>query len=240
MSPETFEKLIDLRDGVLGEAEKSRLLQQIDSDPQIKQEWQLLNEAVTVIADAGLARRVAQVAAMHSADQATPVVEMRTAPVRRMSTMLMRVAAVVVLVLGAFTAYRMVNSSPDNLYGQYYVSYDLNTARGASASTALEQAYRTKNWQVVDAEFKKSHVHDQSAYFLHGMSQLESKQFYEAAADFKNVLALNKTASQQRYQDEAEYYLAMSYLAAGNKAAAEPILEAIQKDAGHLYHERVK
>jgi hypothetical protein len=42
------------------------------------------------------------------------------------------------------------------------------------------------------------------------------------------------------FQDETEYYLAMSYLANSEAAQALPILEKIKADKNHLYNERVE
>ena len=69
------------------------------------------------------------------------------------------------------------------------------------------------------------------------MANLELKDYAEAIEKFKQVLAENNRSGSDLFQDEAEYYLAMSYLANNEAEEALPIIERIKADKNHLYHQ---
>jgi tetratricopeptide (TPR) repeat protein len=71
------------------------------------------------------------------------------------------------------------------------------------------------------------------------MANLELKKYSEAIDAFGQVIAANAKSGDNYFQDEAEYYLALAYLASNQATKAMPLLEKIRADKNHLYNEKV-
>ena len=76
--------------------------------------------------------------------------------------------------------------------------------------------------------------------FLAGMADLELKRYNDAIEHFEQVIAVNAQSGSDYFQDEAQYYLAISWLAKDKVNEALPILEKIRADKNHLYHDKVE
>ena len=107
-------------------------------------------------------------------------------------------------------------------------SFELNTTRGAENADAIEQAYRNKNWSAVISLSNASTQKTNKTYFLTAMANLELKKYDEAIDAFKQVIAANAKSGDNYFQDEAEYYLALAYLASNQATKAMPLLEKIK------------
>ena len=77
-------------------------------------------------------------------------------------------------------------------------------------------------------------------FFLTGIANLELKNYQDASRDFKSILAKTSEGMDQQFHDQAEFYLALTHLAAGEKDLALPIFNSISADPDHEYHERVR
>ena len=53
------------------------------------------------------------------------------------------------------------------------------------------------------------------------------------------ILEANRTSPEKILNDDAEYYLALSYLAADQPENALPLFQHIHDDAHHLYNDQV-
>lgn len=76
--------------------------------------------------------------------------------------------------------------------------------------------------------------------FLTGMADLELKRYNDAIEHFEQIMAVNAQAGTDFFQDEAQYYLAISWLAKDKVNEALPILEKIRADKNHLFHDKVE
>lgn len=174
-----------------------------------------------------------------ASDASTPTDKVTTGMVRNLYRNAMRVAACALLVAGGASLFKYVRLSSSSLYSEYYSSYDLNTSRGSATQDAIEQAYAEKNWPEVLAVFPAIKERSNKADFLAGIADLELRKFDDAIAHFEQVIATNSQAKTDYFEDEAEYYLAISWLAKNKVNEAMPMLEKIRADKGHLYHDKV-
>ncbi len=76
-------------------------------------------------------------------------------------------------------------------------------------------------------------------YFLTGMAYMEQKQYADALVLFNEVMTSNSKTHTQLFQDEAEYYAAMAYLATGQMVPARRLLDKMEADPDHLYHRQI-
>jgi hypothetical protein len=71
------------------------------------------------------------------------------------------------------------------------------------------------------------------------MADMEKKKYDEAIGMFQQVMAANTLSGSDYFEDESEFYLAMSWLARGDVKEAMPLFEKIRNDKNHLYHDVV-
>ncbi|HEV9035583.1 MAG TPA: hypothetical protein VGQ51_03135 [Puia sp.] len=256
MTPEQTHILIDrLDESLSGNPATGPSLEQ---NPEASQEWQYLHMAVDAIRDAGLYEQVSAVRAALKAEQegtrvvpfaetsgsasgATVETSEPTGAVvrsiyRRYS---LRAAALILVITSSAFLYKYLSISSQSLYDRYYSSFELNTARGAGDEQPIVKAYDAKDWTTVLSLAGTAKSRDNQTDFLAGMADLELKRYDDAITHFEEIIAVNTHAGTDFYQDEAEYYLAISWLARGNVNEAMPILEKIRADAHHQYHEKV-
>jgi len=237
----------------------------IAEDEDAAREWLYLQLAVDTIKDAGLREQVttvrkqwetqtastweAQAAAapepLAATQDQTTTTSDQTAEntggvVRNLYRNMMRVAACAVLVAGGACIFKYVRLSSSSLYSEYYTSYELNTSRGSTSQDAIEKAYTAKNWSEVLALFSPGKDRSNKTDFLAGLADLELKKFDDAIAHFEQIIASNTHSGGDYFEDEAEYYLAISWLAKDKVNEAMPILEKIRANKDHLYHDKVE
>jgi tetratricopeptide (TPR) repeat protein len=226
----------------------------IAEDEDVAKEWNYLNLAVDAVRQKGLYEQVGMVRSQWEAQAAnqegytegastTSEAQTEEKPasgvVRNLYRNMMRVAACALLIAGGATIFKYVRLSSSSLYSAYYSSYDLNTSRGSSTTDPIEQAYAEKNWPEVLARFSAAKERNNKIDFLAGMADLELKKVDDAIAHFEQVMATNSTTHTDYFEDEAEYYLAISWLAKNKVNEAMPILEKIKANKDHLYHQKV-
>ena len=235
----------------------------IAEDEDTAREWLYLQLAVDTVQDAGLHEQVATIRKQWEAVATTTMeAQANTAPesltatqdqsttstsdqtnggvVRNLYRNMMRVAACAVLVAGGACIFKYVRLSSSSLYSEYYTSYELNTTRGNTSQDAIEKAYTAKNWPGVLALFSPGKDRSNKTDFLAGLADLELKRFDDAIAHFEQIIASNSHSGGDYFEDEAEYYLAISWLAKDKVNEAMPILEKIRANKDHLYHDKVQ
>jgi len=157
---------------------------------------------------------------------------------RRMSPVLQIAAALIVVIVSA-SVIKVANTHPEGIFDKNYSDYQLSVTRGADVSDALEQAYRSRNWAAVSSAFEATHTKRQKDYFLTAMARMQQKEYYEAISLLKTLIQYNQ-GKEPYFEDEAEYYLAMNYLATGQAARAVELFDQIKADPRHVYYSRVE
>lgn len=233
--------LINYLDRTLEEREMREVEALINTDPEARQQWQYLQLAVEAVEYAALYDQVAAVKENFRTIQPETVA---TASHKRGNLIRLRsvlsMAAVLLLFVAAGT-YKYFTTSATQVYQQAFIAYTLQTTRGQATITDIEQAYRNRNWNAVIATFNTintSSLTDNKTLFLAGMAHLQLQHFATAGDLFKQVLANNARTSDDYFQDEAQFYLAMSELGGNNIQPAVQLLQQIRADKQHLYHDQ--
>jgi tetratricopeptide (TPR) repeat protein len=174
--------------------------------------------------------------------QPHPIREIPAAPVakvRRIISPAMQIAAIFIVVMGLAVVIKIANTHPQGIFENNYTAYDLGVTRGEDAPKEIEKAYRAKNWGAVYTAFQTTHTKTQEDYFLTAMARMEQKDYYEAISLLKTLIQFN-ASREPLFRDEAEYYVAMNYLATGQSAQALDLFDKIKADPRHLFHTRVE
>lgn len=232
----TTELLIQYLDGDLDEAKAREIKTSIDENVLVKEELDKLRTAKDAITSYGLKNKVASIhkEMMLELNQ-TPA---QTGVVRSMLWYGLRIAAMIIFVTGSFIAYQYYSATPAKLYSENFASFTMHETRGTNAS-ALQTAYQTGNMQEVINRFQSIQQPVAEDYFFAGNAYLNTSQPSKAIETFKLLQEKNKTDNTHYYEEDTEYYLAMGYLANNNAAKALPLLEKINGDVNHPYHQFV-
>ncbi len=140
-------------------------------------------------------------------------------------------AAAIALAVGALiymlTTYQ--NMSNVDLYASYYQPYaEEITVRDAGAVTQISQAiqlYKDKKYQEALPVFKQLLIAEPDNAELQlviGICQLELDNFDKASQTFSSV-------TNPLYKDQAQWYLAMTFLKQSDLGSASTILDSIQE-----------
>jgi tetratricopeptide (TPR) repeat protein len=255
----TQEQLIDHLDNTRLNRGADNMENQPDADPETIREWSQLRLAVEGIRQAGLYEQIESVKTEWLAQQAVktmPAIHMSAMPapagpkpaeskpagaiIRSITRTAIRVAACLFILGSGAAIYKYTMTNSAGIFSQYCSTYDLNTSRGANApADEMDEAYKNKNWTAVTELFKKKSPKTNKTYFLAGMADLESKKYDDAIGMFQQVMAANSQSGSDYFEDEAEFYLAMSWLARNDVKEAMPLLDKIRADKNHLYHDVV-
>ena len=151
----------------------------------------------------------------------------------------MKIAACILVLAGGAAVYKYATTSSAGIYEKYYSSYELTTSRGVTVADPIDQAYDSKNWSRVLSIFNTTKNKTTRSFFLAGMADLELKSYDAAVSEFTQVMAENMRSGADYFQDESEYYLAMSLLGQNRADQAMPLLQKIKANPNHLYHQKV-
>ncbi len=235
--PQT-EILISYIDGDISNDEKDVLQQQLQTDKAMQQELANLLLATDVVKSYGLKNKVANI---HT-KMMTEMVATSAQPkgmVRSLPKLFMKYAAGIILLLGIFGLYQYITVSADKLYNEQYNTYALTTLRGGETLPAIEQLYAEKKYDDVIAVFKQQPDASIKENFVAGQAYLTKADFADAVNCFKTVLAKNSNSKTGLLVDDAEYYLALSYLKNNENSKAFSLFEKIHNNKEHLYHNKV-
>ena len=240
MSLNNEEILIDYLDNRLEGEESLSAEQLIREDAAAAQELDHLRFSVELIREVAVLDQVTAARTAFSAGAKVVPMQKKESGVvvRSFSKNAMRVAATVLLLVGAATMYKYSITNASSVYDQNFTSFDLSTSRGNNNDGELEKAYRTKNWTSVENIFNGQKEKTTKSWFLAGMAEMELKNYDKAIVSFNEVMNLNRNNADPYFQDEAEYYLAMGYLGAKKPVEGLAILKRIRSDKDHLFYKK--
>ena len=140
----------------------------------------------------------------------------KKAPVRSIFSYANRIAAAILVLIISAGTILYFTSTPSNLFDSRYEPYLESAQRGGAAKPS---------------EIKRS--------FLEGQKMLREGNAAQALNTFSEIIRKNALSQEKILNDDAEYYLALSYLKAGQADSALPIFKAIHDNANHLYNDKV-
>lgn len=238
------EKLVQYLDGEMSGPEKEIMEQQLAAHKNLQDDLESLKATREVVKMFGLQQKVSGIHQLMMQEMQTPVRKMNPAaigPARRIIRYGIAVAASVVLIIGSIIGYNFYNLSSNKVFASNYHSYELSTVRDGDTSqvSPVEKAYREKDYKKAAGLYLQYSSIPVKETFLAGMSFMELGKNAEAITEFRKVIAQNETAKTNLFQDEAEYYLALTYIRNRDYDFALDLLRGINENPGHLYHKNV-
>ena len=151
----------------------------------------------------------------------------------------LRIAASIIIISGCLFLYQYFSTSSQSLFQNNFQAYTLSENRSIENKTAIEQEYKMKNYSRVIQLFEEIPVKSIKDFFIAGNAYLEQSNAPGAISCFKSIQEMNNSQGTHIYEDDAEYFLAMSYLQNNEPAKAIPLFSKIASDKSHLYHAKV-
>jgi tetratricopeptide (TPR) repeat protein len=150
-----------------------------------------------------------------------------------------RIGVAAALLVGLFAIQQMVWVSNSSMYNQMFQPYQLTIERNSDikATGLLINAFRQGRYNEVLQHYRLLQVKSAREHFFAGYASLQLDKTMEATQLFD--LILSGTNPGGLYSDEAEYYLGLAQLKAGNKKKAAELFEKILQQPEHSYYDAV-
>ena len=223
-------------DNELPAAERSALEASLDNDEEFRRELTAMIASAEAVRYYGISAEVASIQQEYLATKNYPY--SKTGTIRHILRPALRVAASILIIVAALGVYKYNTVNSQNLAAEYYAPYEMNRVRGEANTNAIENAYNNQNWNAV-INLASQSAPGSKELFLAGAAYLELNQPAKAADQFGRLLTYNQQTQSNYFQDEAEYYLAISYLRNSDAAKAIPIIRKIRGNESHLYHDKL-
>jgi hypothetical protein len=230
------ELLVQYLDGELDDVQSETVKKSLEENTSVREEFDRLSLAKETIKRYGLKSNIGSI--HREMMEELKDVPLRKTGVARIIQYTVRIAAIFILVIGVSTLYQYFTASPEKLFKENFRPFTLHETRGNTPS-ALEDAYKKENMSEVMRLFNTLKDPQPVDYFLTGNAFLGASQPAKAIQAFLSLQQMNKTNSTHYFEEDVEYFLALSYLANNEPAKAIPLFEKIHADANHPYYGKV-
>jgi tetratricopeptide (TPR) repeat protein len=233
------EKLVQYLDGELAGVERNNLQQLLVQDSSLQTEFENFQATREAVRMYGLHQQVAGVHSQMMQEMQAPVKQISSA--RRIFRYSIAVAASVILIAAGIWGYNFYTLSSNKVFASNYHSYELSTLRDIDPQqlSPVEKAYRDKDYKRVVELNSQNQAAPVKETFLTAMAMVELKENTKAIDVFKKVIAEDEAVKTDLFKDEAEYYLALTYIRDGDYDFALELLRNIKNDPAHLYNGKV-
>lgn len=211
----------DFLGGHADKAGKEWLNNEIKKDPSLAREFILRRKTDEIIADMHVMDLRNKLAAIERNKRSAGTI-------RRTIVKSARYAAAVAIIALISTASYMVlrpGSSPDELYSANYSRYESPGAVRSAVSpgnSLMENAIASYSAREYDKAIMyleqviNTGQEDMESVFMHGMANMEIKNYPVASGSFTRVIEHNDNL----YLEDAEWYLGLCYMMTGNREKA--------------------
>jgi tetratricopeptide (TPR) repeat protein len=208
---------------------------------EVKQEAEMHKLASEAIEKYAIREKVSDVhsrylAARKAKTQVTPPV----VPINRNKWM-MRVAASVALLTGLYITSENMLLNSERIYKAHFQDYYVNVERSMEGTRRykIDEYFREGNYNGIIKAYQQLPQRSNKEMFLAGYAYLKEEEYTEASRLFNMILNSNDGDGELLFKDEAEYYLAMTYLKLREVDKAYQLLTKIKEDRAHTFNENV-
>ncbi|GAA4730252.1 tetratricopeptide repeat protein [Flavisolibacter ginsenosidimutans] len=227
------ELLIRYLDGELSAEEKTALEERLHTDKALQEQLVHLQVAVQAVKYLGTTERVQAVhAEMMKELKATN--KGKVVPFSKLVRYTMAVAASILVLFVGVRLYLNAQLSPEKLYNESFVDFNVSAARGSNENfSEIEKHYQQKAYEAVIGDVRSVNM-DAKDSLLVGLAYLHQNRTPQAIGIFQRL-----ANSANNFQQDAEFYLSLSYLKNKEYSKALPLMEKIKNTPSHLYREYV-
>lgn len=231
--------LIRYLDNELSAEEKEALHHELQQNKSLQDQLQNLSITQHVVKNYGLKMKVGQLHQEMMEEFRESKTIKKDVPVKALWPVLLRIAAGLLILVFSYGLYQYATVTPDTVFSNNYQPYSLGTSRSGQSNEVIVKAYQQKDYASVLTQYSSLSSPDQSALFFAGQSYFATRDYANATLCFNKLLALNSSTHTRDFNDDTEYYLALSYLKTNSIKTAYPLLQQIHDNANHLYNDKV-
>ena len=228
--------LIQYLDGELQGEQLETIQKDIEENPASHEELENLRMAKEAAKSYALKSRISSIH-QEMMQEMKKTSATKTPVIRMIAQYSFRVAAVLILLFGISSLYQYITVTPDKLFSENFQAFALHETRGST--TMLEDLYEKGDMKTLIQQFELLKSPQGNDYFLAGNAYLSTRQPAKAIETFLNLQQFNRTNNTHYFEEDLEYYLALSYLGNNEPVKALPLFEKIHADPNHPYHEAV-
>ena len=224
--------LIRYLDGELNGQEKSELEERLQTDKALQDELTKLKVAVQAVKHLGTTQKVGDIH-QQMMRELKPVKNARLLPFNKIVRYTMAVAASLLVLFIGVRIYMSAQLSPEKLYNEAFVDFNASGTRSInSKQSEIEKHYQQKDYTTVTNSTRSIHL-DAKDSLLIGLSYLQTEHTSQAISIFQRL-----AYSANDFQQDAEFYLSLSFLKNKDYDKALALAEKIEASPAHLYHQQ--
>lgn len=226
------EYLIRYLDGELNEAEKIEVESELNENNLLWERLESLRVAITAVRQHGTSAKVRSIHNEMMDEMGVKRLPGKISKVRRITRYSLAAAASILLVFLAFKGFQYFSQpGSEQLFNEAFVDYEISAIRGTGDLSEAEMSYAEKNYSAVTDLAATADLSEKDSLLI-GLSYLHLKVLPAATTWFKNI------SSENTYAQDAEFYLALTYIRSNNFDQAFEIIQNIQTHEEHLYHKQ--
>jgi len=225
--------LIRYLDGELSPQEKEAVEDRLRTDKALRERMVNLQVAVHAVKQFGTGEKVqfihAEMMNERKGKQVAKVVSF--AKVVRYS---LAIAASLVVLFFGVRLYTNAQLSPEKIYDQSFVDFNVSTARGSNDNLSqIEKHYQQKAYGAVINDLRSAGLSAKDSLLI-GLAYLHQNRPEQAGYFFQKLVY-----SSNDYQQDAEFYLSLSELKTKEYGKALTMMQKIRSTPSHLYREQL-
>jgi tetratricopeptide (TPR) repeat protein len=238
-STQPNEMLMKYLDDELTSGEREVFEKQLAIDAALRRELEDLQTARAAVKLYGLKEQVGSIHYQMMAEMKPHGVVRSISPARRAIRYSLAIAASIFLVAVVIIGYNFFTLSPERLYNNQYHTYELSAVRGgANSASQLEMDYQRGQYTAVIEDRQKMQNANPKDEFLAGIAYLQTSNISAAISSFQSVIEKNRSANTSIFNDDAQYYLALTYLRNKDYDRCLDLIQTIRNNPSHLYHDQ--
>ncbi|PWU01469.1 MAG: hypothetical protein C5B52_07330 [Bacteroidetes bacterium] len=234
-----MEYLMQYLDGEFSTAENMQLESDLSNNIDLQNQLSYLRMAIESVKLGGLNARIATIADefRNEKPEEAPVIKMKKT--RTVSYYALRIAAVFLIAACSYFALLYTTVSQEKLFAEKFVPYEIPASRSGAHGTDLEIFYTQQRFDQVLSLMYPLEDRTQKELFLGGMAAMRSGKPAAAKEMFEKLMEENNKSQDFVYQEDADYYLGLTYVKLGEYDKARNLFLHIEKDPKHSYHSQV-
>jgi hypothetical protein len=226
------ELLMKYLDNEMNEDERHSFETELQQDAPLRQRLEGLRVAVQAVQQLGTAEKVRSIHRQMMTEQRSGSRKAKMVSMNQYLRYGIGVAAALILFIG-IKVFNRDRPDANSLYNEAYVDYNYSGVRGDEQSTAIENFYKSNNYAALTAEAAKpGQSFSSQDSLLIGVSFLKTDKLSAA------IGWLAPMSQQGNFRQDAEFYLALSYLRNKDYDKALALMNHIHSTPAHLYHDQ--
>ena len=228
---EYYGRFDDYLKGELDEEERQKLEEELSADSELQQEFDLFKMSVDIVHVSSINRAVKEAHDRFLDSNPGSGTQNSTSVV----TWSLRIAAGLLVVMVSYGLLQFSFVSSTGLYESLYTAWQLPVTRGAQLTyTHLDSLYLHHNYDKVIMQYESLEERSLRDYFIAAMAAMELNDYERAIRLFQLLKQENEKTDTRLFEDETDYYMALSHLKNGDYQQALFIFQKIREDHSHL------